>query len=151
MQKEIELTGYCGLYCGDCIRYKGRFADLAGDLRNELKQIEFEKYAKVKSKSVKELRNYKEFCEILEVLTGLQCNNACRYGGCPTFSCKIIECCRIKGYQGCWECSNFEKCEEFEFLKPFHGDLPLKNLKKIKKFGLDKWTDHRERYFVWST
>jgi len=24
MGKEIELIGYCGLYCGDCIRYRSK-------------------------------------------------------------------------------------------------------------------------------
>ena len=37
-----ELVAYCGLYCGDCYRHKGRLADLARDLRKELRQEKFD-------------------------------------------------------------------------------------------------------------
>ena len=149
MNKEIELTAYCGLYCGDCIRYRSKVADLARDLIGELKKVEFDKYAEVKNSFVKELKYYKECCEVLEAIVGLQCNNACRGGGCPTFSCKIIECCKTRGFEGCWECNEFERCKEFKFLEPFHGDTPLKNLRKIKELGLDKWVGHRQKFFLW--
>jgi len=149
-QNDRELTAYCGLYCGDCIRYQSKAADLARDLISELRNTEFDKYSKVKSLSVEELEHYQEALDVLATIVGLQCNNACRVGGgCPTFSCKIVECCQKKGFEGCWECSEFEKCEEFNFLKPFHGDAPLHNLRKIKELGLDKWVKHRQKFFVW--
>lgn len=148
-RQEIELTAYCGLYCGDCIRYKSRVSDLANELREELLKAQFEKYAEVKSMFVKELKHYKECCEVLESLAELQCHSACRDGGCPTFSCKIIACCRSKGFKGCWECNEFDGCGEFRFLEPFHGDIPLKNLRKINELGLEKWTAHREKFFLW--
>ena len=37
-KQEVELTGYCGLYCGDCIRYRSRAADLAEELLDELRK-----------------------------------------------------------------------------------------------------------------
>ena len=40
--KEIA---YCGLYCGDCFGYKQKIADLARDLRKELRQSKFAKTA----------------------------------------------------------------------------------------------------------
>ena len=150
-KQEIELTAYCGLYCGDCIRYRSKAADLARDLRD----TEFGKYADVKSGSmdadaVKQLEHYREFCEVLEAIIALQCDNPCRVGrGCPTFSCGILECCWKKGFDGCWECKEFEKCKEFDFLKPFHGDTPLQNLRKIKELGLDRWSEHREKFYTW--
>jgi hypothetical protein len=37
-KQEIELTAYCGLYCGDCIRYRSKAIDLAEDLAYELQK-----------------------------------------------------------------------------------------------------------------
>jgi len=151
--KEIELTAYCGLYCGDCIRYRSKAADLARDLLSELQNTGFGKYAEVKSSSVnkaEELKHYQECCKVLAAIVELQCNESCRVGGgCPTFSCTIVNCCQKKGFEGCWQCGEFENCKDFESLKPFHGDAPLQNLRKIKALGLDKWAQHRNKFYVW--
>jgi len=37
-----DLVAYCGLYCGDCFNYKGEIADLARDLRKELRKTKFD-------------------------------------------------------------------------------------------------------------
>ncbi len=87
----MELTAYCGLYCGDCIRYRSKAADLARNLISELQEIQFDKYAEFKSGStkqfdaVKQFELYRECCEVLEAIIALQCNNPCRVGGgCST-------------------------------------------------------------------
>ena len=151
-----ELTAYCGLYCEDCIRYQSKAADLARDLLSELRNIEFAKYAEIKSSAekqfdaVKQFRNYTECCEFLEAIIALQCNNPCRTGGgYPTFSCSILECCLKKGFEGCWQCSEFESCPHFQSLKSIHGDSPKKNLRKVKELGLDRWAEHREKPYIW--
>ena len=71
MIEEIELIGYCGLYCGDCIRYHSKASDLARELLSELQKTEFGKYAAIKSSSatnqldsVKTLEHYGECCEV---------------------------------------------------------------------------------------
>ena len=102
--EEKELTAYCGLYCADCIRCESKASELARKLREELQRVEFEKYAKVKSMFVKEFKHYRKCVEVLDAIAELQCNNTCRGGGCPTFKCKIIECCNTKGFKGCLEC-----------------------------------------------
>ena len=43
MNEQKELIAYCGLYCGDCFAYQGKIADLARDLRKELRQSKFDK------------------------------------------------------------------------------------------------------------
>ena len=62
------LTAYCGLYCGDCIRYKSKAADLALELLNELKGINFANYVKVKRSSVKEFECYNEMIKAIEAI-----------------------------------------------------------------------------------
>jgi hypothetical protein len=144
------LTAYCGLYCGDCIRYKSKAADLSLELLNELKRVHFENYAKAKRSSVKELEGYAEMIKTIETISNLKCNTLCRLGGEGCVNpCQIKKCVTSKNLKGCWECNEFEECDKFEFLKPFHGDGPRKNLKKIKKYGLDNWSIHREKFYSW--
>ncbi|MFC1944857.1 DUF3795 domain-containing protein [Chloroflexota bacterium] len=131
MSNATELTAYCGLYCADCIRYRSRASGLARDLLIELQNKEFNEYAKLRSSSkkqfdsVKQFENYKQCCEVLEAMVALQCHQPCRIGGgCSTFSCGIFECCRMKGFEGCWQCDEFESCEKFEPLHSIHGATP---------------------------
>jgi len=149
-RQEFELTAHCGLYCGDCIRYNGKVVDLAGELWHELQKAQFDKYAAVKSKSVNELENYDQFCQILEVIAQLKCISPCRLGGdgCAS-SCQIKKCVQSKGMQGCWQCHQMETCSKFEFLTPFHGDNPRENLRKVQKYGLDRWAKHRGKFYPW--
>jgi len=148
--QDTELTAFCGLYCGDCLRYKSKAADLGLELLTELKNINFENYVKVKKSSVKELEHYYEMIRAIEAINRLNCNTPCRLGGdgCNK-PCKITKCVSSKNLNGCWECSEFEECNKFDFLKPFHGDGPQKNLKKIKKYGLSNWSPHREKMYTW--
>lgn len=150
-RQDKELTAYCGLFCGDCIRYTCTASDLALQLLNELRKIKFEHYVQVKQKSVKELESYEEMVSALEAICKLKCDIPCRLGGngCAQ-PCEIVKCVQLKGIEGCWECKYFEACDKFEFLRSFHGSTPQNNIKKIKKYGLDKWAAHRESIYLWS-
>jgi hypothetical protein len=157
MSERFELTAYCGLYCPDCIRYKSKAAELAKSLLNELNNTEFETYARIKSTAVeqvnrvKELEHYKECRNVLETIVKLQCNNACRVGpGCPTFSCNIIECCKNKGFAGCWQCNKNENCTLLKPLETVHGVCIKENLNRIKELGLEKWAKNKRcKSYIW--
>ena len=156
MAEEIELIGYCGLYCGDCIRYRSKASDLARELLCELHATEFDKYAAIKSNSVdqldavKKFEHYGECCKVLEAIAALQCNSPCRIGGgCGPPPCDVLACCGEKGFDGCWQCHEFEKCGKFESFRAIYGDSPRHNLRTIKKFGLDKWVEHRHKCYIW--
>ena len=151
-----ELTAYCGLYCGDCIRYRSRVVTLARDLLSELEDAQFEEYAAYKSSPVKQFdpvkqfEHFKECREVLQAIVDIQCNTPCRVGGgCSAFSCDILDCCLKKKLEGCWECDEFKRCQKFEPLKAAHGDSPQQNLRKIKELGLDNWAEHRHKPYIW--
>ena len=42
MPKNKNLIAYCGLYCGDCLFYKGEIADLARMTENRFEEIKKE-------------------------------------------------------------------------------------------------------------
>ncbi len=140
MQDSKDLIAYCGLYCGDCYRYKGKLADLARDLRKELRAEKFDRTAEKMSASsfFAAFKNYPQAYEVLGQIVKLRCKRACRDGGgIPV--CKIRDCCRKKGIDGCWLCDEFETCKKLDFLKPYHEDAHLKDLRILKKSGVDSF------------
>jgi hypothetical protein len=149
--KAKELTAFCGLYCGDCIRYQSKASDLASQLLNEFDKRHFKKYAEVKKHHTPEFENYDAVVHLLKAISAFSCQIPCRMGGdgCGG-ACKIIRCVKDKSYQGCWECGEFESCQNLNFLKPFHGDAPIQNLRKIREIGIENWASHREKCYLWS-
>ena len=131
-----NLIAYCGLYCKDCHGYNGRIPDLARDLRKELRESKYDKFAAFISTYSfgKDYKNYDECYKVLGAMVKFRCRKGCKNGGGPPF-CNIRKCAQKKELDGCWECSDFESCKKIDFLKPVHGDAHIKNLRKIKKNG----------------
>jgi hypothetical protein len=123
-------------------------ADLARDLLNQLQTSDWDKYAGVSSSEA--FKHYRGSIDVLKAIAERKCNDGCRKGGgCKTFACKIIECCQKRGFEGCWQCHKFQKCNKFEFLKQFHGEYPIENLKIIRDKGLKDWVTHRRSFYIW--
>jgi hypothetical protein len=55
---EKDLTTHCGIYCGDCPRYRAKFSDLSGELLEEFEQSNFSKLAKVIATKSDRFRQY---------------------------------------------------------------------------------------------
>ena len=147
---EVELTAYCGLYCGDCLRFRSKATELARDLMARLKSMQFDKYANVKKAAVKELEHYDECIDVLDAIVKLGCDTPCRAGGEGCSSpCPIKPCVRSKNLEGCCECDTFEICDKFEFLRPVHADATRDNLRKIRKYGLNQWAGYRTKFYPW--
>jgi len=140
MPEEKELIAYCGLYCGDCNSYQGKIADLARDLRKELRQTNFAKQAALMAEVpfFAALKNYPQCYEVLGQMVKMRCKRTCRGNGGPP-GCKMRDCCRKKGIEGCWQCADFETCKKLDFLRKFHDDAHLKNLRILKKSGVDSF------------
>ena len=140
MPEGKDLIAYCGLYCGDCFAHKGVVADLARDLRKELRQAKFDRIAQAMSASsfFAAYKNYPQCYEVLGAMVKFRCKRGCRDGGGPPF-CKIRTCCQKKGIDGCWQCDEFETCKNLDFLKHSHEDAHLKNLRILRKAGVDSF------------
>ena len=78
-------------------------------------------------------------------LVKFRCKRTCRGGGGPPV-CKIRDCSQKKGFDGCWQCNEFETCQKLDFLKPFHGDAHIKNLKILKKSGVDRFLEGKRNW-----
>ena len=136
MTQQTDLIGYCGLYCGDCSGYMQTVANLARDLRAELRRHRFGQMAGALAKVpiFKEFKDYDKCYNLLGTMTKMRCTKTCRGNGGPP-ECKVRQCCRENNIRGCWECDEFGRCEKLKFLEQHHGKAHLKNLRKIKKQG----------------
>jgi hypothetical protein len=75
----------------------------------------------------------------------LRCKKPCRERGRVT-SCERRTCCLEKNFKGCWECEEFEVCEKSSWLKDIHEDAHLKNLRRLKKLGMDGFLKGRRNW-----
>ncbi|MBN2015999.1 DUF3795 domain-containing protein [Candidatus Dojkabacteria bacterium] len=134
--KDEKIIAYCGLCCLDCHGYQQKIPDLARDLRKELRQSKYKKFAAFLSQNSfgKAFKNYDKCYEVLGSMVRFRCHKGCKNGGGPPF-CKIRKCCQKKGIEGCWECEVCEKCEKLDYLKPVHDEGHIKNLRRLKKKG----------------
>jgi len=147
-KSDIYLIAYCGLYCQDCHGYNGKIPDLARDLRKELREKRYDKFAHFISTYSfgKDYKNYDECYKVLGAMVKFRCKKGCRDGGGSPF-CKIRKCAQKKELDGCWECSDFETCNKLDFLKNVHGDAHIKNLKKIKKKGEKEFVNGKTLWY----
>jgi len=132
-KQDENLVAYCGLNCAECFGYKLAVSEAAKSLRRELRA------AKLKGawKEIPFLGEYEPFKKSLDGLAMLRCPKACRGGGGPPW-CKIRRCCQKKGFDGCWECSEFETCKKLR--KEY-----IKNIRAIKKMGINVFLKRKNK------
>jgi hypothetical protein len=148
MPGDDRYTAYCGLYCKDCIPSNEKFFRIADELMDLLDELQFEEYAALKVKVSPEFTDYATFVRVLRGMKSIECKGLCTGGGCDK-DCRIRICVREKELRGCWLCEKFEACELHESLKSFHPCL-VHNLRMIKQYGPDDWSDKRGRHYKWS-
>ncbi len=143
MKGNRELLAYCGLYCGDCAGYSGEIADAAQKLKDTTKRYKFHHTAKHLFPD--KLRDYGELEKMVSFMTELRCPKICRKIEPNYVKCEISKCCREKGYYACHECDTFEACDKLKTLSGLHGDSHIKNLRAIRKMGIDDWIEKGKR------
>jgi hypothetical protein len=148
MTDNLDLIAPCGLYCGECPAHLGTIADMARDLRKELRKSRFDLTAASMSKMsfFAALKNYASAYDVLGAMVKLRCKKGCRgYGGNPF--CEIRKCCQKKNIDGCWECDVFETCNKLDFLCENHGSAHIKNLKILRKSGVERFLEGKKHWY----
>ncbi|MDH4210759.1 MAG: DUF3795 domain-containing protein [candidate division WOR-3 bacterium] len=145
MFSKKELIAYCGLYCGDCAGYSGEIAEAAKKLKDTTQRYKFRQTAK--NLFSKELKDYDTFCEMMDFMTQLKCPKTCRQIKPNEVKCEISKCCRDNGFFACHECSTFERCDKLGKMAGLHGDSCIKNLRSIKKMGIEAWSREGKRFW----
>lgn len=155
MADDSLLTSYCGLYCKDCIPSQTEFYAVAARLQVLLEELQFVKYAGVKagqtywSEANSAFRYYPEFLAVLQAIKRLECPSVCREGGgYKGDRCEIKKCSIAKGFDGCWQCGDYQSCALLEPMKSFHPHLE-EHLALIKTEGIDNWSKKRKGHYSW--
>jgi len=146
---QMNLVGHCGLYCGDCPGHNQRIADLARDLRRELRRASFAKTAELFSTmpGFGMFRDYDQAYAVLGGMMKLRCKAPCRTRTGPNL-CAPRKCCAKHGYEGCWECDRFEDCDKLKQWEPSHGDAHIRNLRFIRRHGLAAFVGGRRHWYT---
>lgn len=147
MNDKKELLAYCGLYCGDCAGFTGEIADAAQNFKETIEKCKFHQTAKHLFPT--ELKDYDKLRKMIDFMTELKCPMICRQRKDSEVKCKILKCCRDKGFFACYECDTFDICDKLKTLSGLHGDSHIKNLRAIYEKGLDNWILRSKR--LWFT
>jgi hypothetical protein len=147
-ENDSEYTSYCGLYCRDCIPSNKEFVDAVRQVKCILEEIQFEKYAEIKSKGDPIFEQYPVFAKLLSRISTIECVSPCRAGGSNP-GCKIRECNISRNFTGCWECNDRQSCEQLKPLKQAHPNLEY-HQELIKEKGLSEWSKHRKGHYHFS-
>lgn len=133
-----RLVAYCGLHCGECGTYQGKFFRM---LSRELKEL-------IEARGDPDWVprfggvdfNYEEFLKGLTYYTKLKSGcfneNPCK-GGCQIPGCTIKPCAKERGVEICFECDEFP-CEKFSGFLERHPDHKME-YEEFKKLGRDEW------------
>jgi hypothetical protein len=145
----LDNIAFCGLYCAECPNHIGVIADLARDLRKELRAYRFDKTAELLSSIsfFKTFEKYAECYEVLGAMVKMRCRRSCRDGG-GNPSCKISACARKKQLEGCWQCDDFETWKKMTFLETNHGKAHIKNLEIIRRKGPEGFLDGKKYWYA---
>ena len=142
-----SITSYCGLCCADCIPSKAEFFELIERFESMLEELQFDKYAELKSEANAEFKEYPKFVSILDSMKALRCSGPCRLGGGKR-ECIIRDCVQKKGLKGCWECGDRLQCGSLNRLRTIHPNLDY-HLDLIKELGPEKWLEKRKEHYRW--
>lgn len=144
-----KTISYCGLCCDDCYMRKEKIADLARDLRKELRESKLHISADniAENKFFSAFKKYNDCYEVLGAFVKLRCKKLCKEGGGNPF-CVIRKCAEKKDINGCWECEKYDRCKKIDSTKQFHGDANSKNIKRIKKNGPSQFLKGKRDWFV---
>ena len=108
--------------------HKLTVSEAAKALRRELRAVKLKELWS----EIPFMGEYAPFKKSLDGLASLRCTKTCRGGGGNPW-CKIRKCARKEALIGCWECPDFETCGKL-------SERHLKNIRQIKKLGLEEFT-----------
>jgi hypothetical protein len=168
----------CGLTCCDCLFYQGEVFEAARWLRELIRKHELDEFLSLlgrpgawkaigehlllsedeawegMGKHLETFKHMPAFLDVLDSMIAVQCTATCQEaGGCSlgegTRECGALRCVRSKGYDGCWDCREFESCDKLQFLKRSYGHVIDENLAIARDKGVGAVEPRGKKYYVW--
>jgi hypothetical protein len=131
---DLKLVTYCGLYCGLCSSCN-RIPKQAIALRDTMKKESWDQWGK-------EIPQFSEFWEFLNMLTDSEANCSCRASNCGPPFCGIRKCAVEKGIEICPFCDEYP-CHRIKGLAKGYVTL-LADGDRLKALGIDQWIEEQE-------
>jgi hypothetical protein len=129
-------VGYCGNYCRTCHWYTDALRKPASQL-SDLVRNHFEVALWINYKG----GSSQETVKGLRILSKCACAFNCK-GGSGWDSCPVRKCCIGKGFDFCFECSEFP-CERNWGEKSEHANIftagKIRRLKEMREIGVEEW------------
>jgi hypothetical protein len=135
----VELTTYCGMYCGACDIYQKRIGKAAGELKKIMGIYGFSTFAS-QIPGLEEFGTFEKVLDNLIMIFG-QCQTCRQGGGDP--ECKIRRCCKDKGLETCAQCDAMP-CDKILSFQEHYPRL-IEDLQEIKKTGLETWSQKQQK------
>jgi hypothetical protein len=81
------------------------------------------------------------FMKGLNWFANSSCNGCLQGGGMPT--CEVRNCCKEKGFNNCYFCNDFLKCEKLDYQRETYRIN--ENYERIKQVGYENWLKEQEK------
>lgn len=128
--------GYCGIWCGSCVRGNGSIQELARRFEEIANNQDLKRHAP------KDF-DFEEFLKGLASLQKMSLCPGCRRGGGP-LTCKVRVCALVKGFRDCSQCDQLTECKNFDQLEKTHPGIKedLAEIKGRSHAALtERWTE----------
>lgn len=100
----MEEIACCGLNCGKCVSYRGKYAKKAKEILAAIKESKMDEWHNKKPKEVE--FSYDDFKKGLQWFSkSASCRGCHECGAVP--NCPIRTCCVKKGFDNCSKCPEF--------------------------------------------
>jgi hypothetical protein len=139
-KKEVALNepqiAFCGVCCGHC----GMQMRIPG-IAKELKRfVDAYGYADWIGHVAPDL-DFQSFIKGVDWFAGSGCPGCLHGGGMPV--CEVRNCCKGKGFNNCFSCKEFAKCERLQYQKETYRVDD--SYARIKHVGYDGWLKEQEQ------
>jgi hypothetical protein len=133
----LNVLAPCGLNCSKCLAYKdGDIKRSAGELKRLLG--EFDSYVETFSQISPVFKNYPSFKKLLDHFAQASCEG-CRNGSCVYPNCVVASCCKGKGVDFCFQCTEYP-CDKTNF-DPALKEILLKINNLMKEKGIERYLE----------
>lgn len=130
------LVGYCGVYCGACAWYKGKWREYAEGLLRLM-----DAYPVMRWEDEIPF-DYEEFEKGLNwLINDRRVCQGCRSGD-NLLTCEIQDCVKNKGVDFCYQCEDFP-CDKLFEIQRDHPDN-IENIMRIQMIGIEEWIQEEE-------
>ena len=134
MGKDVIIS-YCGVCCNHC-GMQTRISTMAEELKRFIHAYKYGEWIGYVTQDFE----FENLMKGLNWFANSSCSGCLQGGGMPT--CEIRNCCKEKGFNNCYFCNDFLKCEKLGYQRETYRIN--ENYDRIKQVGYENWLKEQE-------